>query len=235
MEDPFRTLINARPNSTTTTPNRDIDFILTFGIEASNISTLSSNTPAHSDHLGIVIDFNMSAHFSSTYLDVSTISSRLLSSGNNSSVSSYIDYVTTQVTNHKLDKKIYELLQRTIQDPDSFTTDDATLLNSIDCHLTDIMLAGERNSTCRRNQRQSWSPRQHEIAKTFSYWKQKSIMESKKLFIWDHLNQLRLHTNISDYDHSNIDPKFIHDKKREARAKWKACKKHSESMSLQFL
>jgi hypothetical protein len=40
MDDPFIKLLNARPNSTTVTPNRVIDHILTFGIDIINISTL---------------------------------------------------------------------------------------------------------------------------------------------------------------------------------------------------
>ena len=201
---------NAWPNSTTATPYRDIDFILTYGIDASDISTLDLDTPAHSAYLGKLIDFDLSAHFSSKYSDVSQVSPRLLSSGNITLVSSYIDYVTTQTNNHKLDDKVYELLQRTIQDPKTFSVDDADLLNSIDYQLTHIMLAGERNSSRKRNQRQLWSPHQHEIARTFFYWRQKAIMESKKLIHWDHLDHLRIHTNITDYDHSIIDPQFIH-------------------------
>lgn len=36
LQDPFIQLVNARPNSTTTTPNRDIDHVLTFGVQCAN-------------------------------------------------------------------------------------------------------------------------------------------------------------------------------------------------------
>jgi hypothetical protein len=63
LDDPFIQLVSSRPNSTTLTPNHDIDYILTHGIQISNISTLEPNTPAHSDHLGIVFDINMADFF----------------------------------------------------------------------------------------------------------------------------------------------------------------------------
>jgi hypothetical protein len=63
LDDLFIQLVSSRPNSTTLTPNHDIDYILTHGIQISNISTLEPNTPAHSDHLGIVFDINMADFF----------------------------------------------------------------------------------------------------------------------------------------------------------------------------
>jgi hypothetical protein len=47
------------PNSTTITPNRDIDFVLTYGINVSNLSTMAPNIPVHLDHLGIVLDLDL--------------------------------------------------------------------------------------------------------------------------------------------------------------------------------
>ena len=40
LQDPFLQHVNAHPNSTTITPNRDINYILTFGVHCLNISTL---------------------------------------------------------------------------------------------------------------------------------------------------------------------------------------------------
>jgi len=185
--------MQARPNSTTLTPRRDIDYILTYGIKAELISTLGPHSPAHFDHLGIIIDFDLSLHFSSTFSDMNSVTPRLLTSGINSSVSKYIDYNTNQVINHKLDTKICQLLSE---------------LNMIDSMLTDIMLAGDCQSSPKCIQRQHWTPKQRMIARTFSYWKQKA---------------------------SIIDPIFIHKKKQEAHNKWRSCKKHSEEIRLQFL
>jgi len=63
MDDPFVTLVDARPNSMTVTPHCDIDFILTYGVFAANITTLPPNTPSHSDHLEILIDINLHSFF----------------------------------------------------------------------------------------------------------------------------------------------------------------------------
>jgi hypothetical protein len=71
------------------------------------------------------------------------------------------------------------------------------------------MLSAERKCCKRTNQCQFWSPTQREIARSYSYWKQKAIMEAKKLIGWDQLNKLCVHTQISDYDHSILDPKII--------------------------
>lgn len=63
MDNPFIQLLGGRPNSTTNTPNRDIDFLLTYGISVKNISTLLPSIPAHSDHLGIVFDLDLEIFF----------------------------------------------------------------------------------------------------------------------------------------------------------------------------
>ncbi len=45
MDDPFVQLAQSRPNSTMTTPNRDIDYVLTFGINVRAISTMQPDFP----------------------------------------------------------------------------------------------------------------------------------------------------------------------------------------------
>jgi hypothetical protein len=60
-------------------------------------------------------------------------------------------------------------------------------------------------------------------------------MEAKKLINWEHLNNLRYYTSISDHDHLSLDPVLIHNNKKAARAKWQACKKRSEQIRMRFL
>jgi hypothetical protein len=48
MYDPFIKLME-RPNSTTITPNRDIDYVLTHGIDAVNLSTMAPNFCTYQD------------------------------------------------------------------------------------------------------------------------------------------------------------------------------------------
>lgn len=62
---PFLRLTGAHPHSTTLTPLRDIDFILTHGIQVTHVTTLHPNTPACSDHLGMVLDIDVVTFFSS--------------------------------------------------------------------------------------------------------------------------------------------------------------------------
>jgi hypothetical protein len=89
MEDPFVQCVDSRPNSSTLTPNRDIDYILTNGIKIPSIPTLHPNNPAHSDHLGIVFDVDLSSYFSSSYSDIASPSHCLLTSGNQKSFDTY--------------------------------------------------------------------------------------------------------------------------------------------------
>jgi hypothetical protein len=63
MDDPFIQLTQKRPNSTTLAPNRDIDYVLTFGINVINISTMAPNFPTQSDHLSIVLDLDLGSPF----------------------------------------------------------------------------------------------------------------------------------------------------------------------------
>jgi hypothetical protein len=60
-------------------------------------------------------------------------------------------------------------------------------------------------------------------------------MESKKLIHWDHLDQLQIHTNISDFEHSSLDPSLIQQRKKESKNQWKAIKKKSALIRQTFL
>jgi hypothetical protein len=171
LEDPFITLAGCRPNSMTTTANRDIDFILTYGIQVQNITTLYPNCPSHSDHLGIVFDIDLASYFSARYSDIAPTPSRQLSSGNFWSVNKYLEYVKDQIVNHKLAEKVDELVSLATDKNYVFTSHDASLLKEIDQQLTDIMLHGESLCDKKKTSHQPWSPEQRTIARTFSYWK----------------------------------------------------------------
>jgi hypothetical protein len=109
MEDPFVQLTGQRPSSTTQIPGRDINFILTFGIQISSISTLPLNTPVVSDHLGIISDIDLAAFFSSHYSEMSNTIPCMLSSGNKKSVDSYITHVAKNIADHKLLERVQAL------------------------------------------------------------------------------------------------------------------------------
>jgi hypothetical protein len=72
------------------------------------------------------------------------------------------------------------------------------------------MLAGEQVGSKKwKINRQWWCPEQRHIGRTFSYWKQKLSMSKEKLINWPHLDQLCIHTEISDSDHVNFSSSFI--------------------------
>jgi hypothetical protein len=54
----------------------------------------------------------------------------------------------------------------------------------------EILLSGERLCPPKAQQCQPWSQHQHEIARAFSYWKQKLVMANQKFFHREHLDQL---------------------------------------------
>jgi hypothetical protein len=85
MDDRFVQLAQKHPNSTTLIPNRDIDWILTYGIHATSISTMVPNFPTHLDHLGINVDLDLRSYFSSSHSQLSPQKSRLVTSGNQKS------------------------------------------------------------------------------------------------------------------------------------------------------
>jgi hypothetical protein len=97
------------------------------------------------------------------------------------------------------------------------------------------MLAAERQCSRNPHQRQYWSPTQRKISRTYSYWKQKANMATKKLFLWNHLNQLCKDTDITEQEHAIIDISIINKNKKETRAKWCSCKKLSIEIRKKFL
>jgi len=143
MDDPFVALTGHRPNSTTQTPRRDIDYVLTFGIAAESISTILINNPATSDHLGIILDINLAAHFSSAFSEIHSMPSHSLTSGNKSSVDAYLSYVHKQIDIHNISDRVDKLFTIT-QGPLLNSTEVIRHLNMIDTHLTKILLAGEK-------------------------------------------------------------------------------------------
>lgn len=71
MVDPFIVLTQQWPICTTLTPKRDIDFILTFGIDIQSISTLGPDCSACSDHIGIPFDIDPEIFFLHLFLSSS--------------------------------------------------------------------------------------------------------------------------------------------------------------------
>jgi hypothetical protein len=110
MDDPFIQLVQHHPNSTTLSPNRDIDWVLTYGINATNISTMAPHFPAHSDHLGITVDLDLGSYFSASYSQLCPQESRLLTSGNHKSTTKYISYITEQIAIHKTSQRMEDLI-----------------------------------------------------------------------------------------------------------------------------
>jgi hypothetical protein len=210
MDDPFVQLTGHCPYSTTQTPGREIDYVLSFGINIRSISSLPINIPAISDHLGIVFDVDLATHFSSQYSEVTDHVPRMSSFGNKRSVDSYLSYITRNIE-HKLLDRTRELYDQLLLDSSSHSSKFSNTLNALDCQFTEILLSGERQCMRKKKERQDWSPASQLIGRTYSYWKQKLIMVNKKLIHREHLNQLRQGTNITQYEHDSLDLSIVTD------------------------
>jgi hypothetical protein len=158
MDDPFIQLVGHWPNSTTQTPNREIDFVLTFGINIINISTLEPNIPSYSDHLGLLFDLDIKSFFSSQYSDICKVSPRPLTSGNEASVNQYIKYVTDQFLQHNIPNWVQGIMEYAVANKGPLPCVEASLLNSLDNQITEITLAGERQCEKKCNQCQLCPP-----------------------------------------------------------------------------
>jgi len=94
------------------------------------------------DQIGIILDINLAAHFDSKFSEIHAMQPRLLTSGNKSSVDSYLSYVHKQINTHKISERVDKLLT-TIQSPLFDAKALTTQLNAIDTQLMEILLAGE--------------------------------------------------------------------------------------------
>ncbi len=102
MDDPFEKIHGDRPSSTTLTPNRDIDYILTYGVLPQNITLLPIDTPAQSDHRGICLDIDAKELFNSTYSELSCMPGCKLALNNVQAKKRYITYKIKQLKDHKI-------------------------------------------------------------------------------------------------------------------------------------
>jgi hypothetical protein len=93
----------------TKTPNHGIDYILTFGIPKTSISTLEADNPAVSDHLGILLDIDLTLLFSSTYNVLGSMLKWKLTTENIRAKTEYEKYITNKLNEYDLWNHVHEL------------------------------------------------------------------------------------------------------------------------------
>jgi hypothetical protein len=233
MTDPFIELLNNRPNTTTLTPGRDIDYILTYGLNIQNISTLGINMPARSDHQGIGIDICTEELFTGRYSTLHQQPRRLLTLNNVRAKITYVKYITDAVVQHNLLNRLIDLYKIAMEG--NFNDSHESQLNQLDRQLTDILLCGESKCAKNHRSRHAWSPQLRTAGRTLVYWKQKTRMANKKMFHWNYLDNLRTNTDISSEDHLCMDIHKIHQCLCSARKRWKDIKQRSHELRNQFL
>lgn len=202
LDDPFLLLHNKRPNTTTNTPHRDIDYILTYGIQPQTILILPPDFPTASDHRGICLDISAEVLFSAKYSQLSNQQPRKLTLNNVKAKETYKKYILQQMEEHRIWDQVLALYNKAISL--TFTDDDEITLNKIDTQITDIFRSGERLCAKDNKMRDSWSPQLLIAGRTLSYWENKVRMLIKRLINWNRLTRLRESTQISESDHQSL-------------------------------
>jgi hypothetical protein len=233
LQDPFINLTGNRPPSTTIFEGRDIDYVLTHGIDVKHIMTLHIDNPATSDHLGITIDIDTSFLFNATYSTLGNPPRRKLTLNNIGAKKTYTKYIINNIEEQHLLESTKALAEKARDE--NFNDSDEDLMNTIDDHLTNILLPGEQSCSKSTNHRNPWSPKLGSSGKLLSYWKKKWKMSKQKYFIWTRLETLAKVLNLSQDDHKNTDPKFIKTQLINARRQWKDTKKDSRDLRFQHL
>jgi hypothetical protein len=233
LTDPFIELVRGRPNTTTTTAGRDIDYVLTYSVDIKHITTLGIHLPTMSDHLGIGIDIDISTFFNGTYSTLESPPGRILTQNNVMAKRSYIKHIVKEANIHQLWYKANHIYRSALSN--TFTSKHERLMNAVDEKLGNIIINGEKQSGKSKINKNAWPPTLCCVGRTVVYWKRKHKMSKQKLFKWHDLSTLCDHTQISDESHTNTDTTFIKQSLCEARKEWKNIKKQSDRLRKEFL
>jgi len=180
MDDPFINLFGSRPSTTTINPNRDLDWVLTWGIQLSSLSVLPINNPATSDHLRISIDIGTNNLFGSSHGCFSQPTQQKLNSKNIQARTKYITYINDQWENGKFLNRARNLIDKVIQDGRDKSSDEE--LQNLDHEITEVMVQGELQFSKTKRSRDPWSPTLVTCGCTLTYWKRKLSMAKTKHF-----------------------------------------------------
>jgi hypothetical protein len=93
MDDPFIKLHGSRPPTTTIHKDCGIDTIFTWNVCPIAISTLPVNTPASSNHLGLLLDIDISTLFNSKVCAATPQMRQSLTSQNVKAREKYINFL----------------------------------------------------------------------------------------------------------------------------------------------
>jgi hypothetical protein len=233
LDDPFLMLHDARPSSTTITPNRDIDYILTYGVSPQHITLLPIDFPTNSDHRGLCIDINIAEVFQANYSELSNPNPRKLSLRNVQSKIAYIKHISKQLSEHNILEKVNALYQKAVTNKSC--AEDELELNALDRQVTEILLTGERLCAKDNKARNPWSPTILITGGTLTYWKNKMRMVRNKNIQWRRLDRLRNNLDIPDDDHRSLSIDLTREKLRNARRAWREAKCASGNLREQFL
>ena len=126
------------------------------GIAIQRDTLLRANTPAQSDHLGIVVDLDLKYLFTNACSPLISTSPRKLTSDNSTAVKKYIAFIQKQFQAHKIVERRQRL--RTACDLNEFTEEHRQQLFALDKQVTEILLGAESRCSNKCRQSNMWSP-----------------------------------------------------------------------------
>ena len=158
-----------RPNTTTTTENRFIDWVGCWNVPVLRVARLGENYPAMSDHLGFAVDVDMVALFGGVYSCLTSRTPRRLSVKNAKSRNKYESEMLRQWEVHKLYERAEDLYFKSFTD--AYDVRDAFALNRLDTQATEVFRGSERRCSKRTSTRDPWSPALRDCGKVITYWR----------------------------------------------------------------
>jgi endonuclease/exonuclease/phosphatase family metal-dependent hydrolase len=206
MDDPFIKLHGNPPPATTLHPHRDIDYILTWDVCPEAISTLEINTPAGSDHMGILIDIDITEPLGSKFGVPSPQQGHILTSQNVKARENYIKFLLSEWKEKKYLACVQEI--RDCLEKHAKTLEDLQQLQDLDSEITQSKLQAEKQCKNKRGNRDPWPPKLMHTGRLLTYWKHKYHMVLTHSFCWALLANFRT-LGISDEDHANCELNFV--------------------------
>jgi hypothetical protein len=185
MTDVLRSSHEA-PLTTTTTPNRPIDWIGSWRVPILRVGRFEENYPAISDHLGFFVDIDMAGLMGGAYDILKLPKLRKLTLKNVESKKAYEIFVLHQWEAHKIAERAAALHARALRG--SFSATDFLLLNKLDGQITEILLGAEQRCSKKVVNRDKWSPRLQIGGRNILYWRARlhsfndNSMKSKNAF-----------------------------------------------------
>ena len=177
LTDILQQRFGVRAPTTTKTPNRPIDMILTHGIDVARAGILEADSPSASDHLALWLDLDVSTTFGDLSSPMQSLPQRLLTSKNLQTTTNYMEEVSSQFLYHCIEARLQILLD-IFEATKTLDAAQQKALFTLDSQVTQIMLRAEKKSSKKSTRKSKWSPAFKQAGQAVSYWERRCRMEN---------------------------------------------------------